>query len=93
MKRIPLGDGKWFNPSTAKQYQEDTHHDGRNHISVNTGTQWDHQSLYRTKGGTYVLCEWSDWQGSIERYGIMDEKSADDWLVANGHKDGKGEEV
>lgn len=73
----------WFNNDSATLYKENTRWDGNNHISVNTGSQWDHEALYRTKAGRWVLNTWSQWQGSEERYKFVDDATAKDWLIRN----------
>jgi hypothetical protein len=52
MSRIALtdGSGRWFSDTTAEYFKEDTYHDGRNWISKATGSQTEHEGLYRTKG-------------------------------------------
>lgn len=84
MARISLGNGKWFSTRAATTWEEDTRWDGRNHISLATGSQWDHEQLYRTPKGTWVLHCWSQWQGSRPSYEVISEAEAHAWLIANG---------
>jgi hypothetical protein len=84
MARISLPNGKWFDPSKAIEFSEDTNWNGNNHISVNTGSQWDHETLYYTKSGVWVLHHSSQWQGSTPSYEVIDENQAAGWLVLNG---------
>ena len=85
MSRVALtdGSGTWFKTDSAVLFKEDTRHDGRNQISVNTGSQWDHQYLYFTKSGKWVLNRFSAYQGSTESYDIIDESDAITWMVRN----------
>lgn len=86
--RINLGNGKWFNPESSESFAEDTRWDGHNHISVPTGSQWDHEELYRTRGGTWILHSWSQWQGSRSSYEVIDAARALRWLIDNNrHED------
>ena len=87
-KRIALtdGSGSHFVPARAKQYEESTHWNGNNHISDATGSQWEHEVLYRTAKGAWILRHWSQWQGSSESYSLIDEGDAYAWLIANGHE-------
>ena len=85
MNRIALGDGRWFDADRAEAYEEDTRWDGHNHVSLATGSQWDHEELYRTRGGRWILHSWSQWQGSGESYCEISDERAARWLVANGH--------
>ena len=87
MKRQNLSDGTWFDVDTAECWEEDTWFDGNNHISSATGSQWDHQELYRTKNGKWVLRSWSQWQGSKESWKQISDKQAQKWLVTNSHYD------
>jgi hypothetical protein len=87
MARITLGNGKWFNDSTATRYEENTRWNGNNHISCATGSQWDHEALYRTKSGTWVIHSWSQWQGSTPSYEVISDEDAYNWLIAQGESD------
>ena len=86
MKRTALtnNSGAWFNRDSSVKFDEDTRWNGNNHISVSTGSQWSHQALYYTRGGRWILNEWSQWQGSLETYEQIEESAAVDWLVVNG---------
>lgn len=85
MTRVSLtdGSGRWFNADSALIFKEDTYWNGSNHISKATGSQWEHEALYRTKGGVWVLNCWSDWQGSYETYEAISQDQAIDWLIAH----------
>lgn len=72
----------WFDPDSATRYHEDTSWDGSNHISVNVGRH-NHQSLYRTKGGRWVLNDWSDWVSSEETFRFVSDEVAKEWLLRN----------
>tara|TARA_R110002110_G_scaffold331966_1_gene543011 strand:- start:38 stop:379 length:342 start_codon:yes stop_codon:yes gene_type:complete len=83
MKRIVLTDdsGKWFDGDKTIDFCEDTDWNGNNHISKATGSQWDHQKLKYTKGGSWVLWESSQWQGSTDSYTEVLEMFAIRWLI------------
>lgn len=85
MTRIDFTDrsGRWFNRDTACRLDEDTNWDGSNQISINTGSQWDHESLYFTKSGVWVRRWTSQWQGSSDSINELEECDAIDWIVAN----------
>ena len=83
MHRIAMPEGKWFDADAAKRWEEDRYHDGNNYISCATGSQWEHQRLYLTAKGRWVLCSWSDWQGSVERHREVKRSEAALWLVRN----------
>ncbi len=74
----------WFDRAKAEEFTEATRWDGSNHISLATGSQWDHEVLYRTKGGRWVLNRWSQWQGRPESYRFVSDGRAREWLLANG---------
>lgn len=82
-ERVLVG---WFNRDTAEKFDESTHWDGNNHISDATGTQWDHEVLYRTAGGRWVLHGWSQWIGRGETYEFVSEDRAKTWLLSQ-HED------
>jgi hypothetical protein len=86
MKRVAMtGDdsGKWFDRDAAVEFKEQTQWNGNNHISRATGSQWDHESLYYTRSGRWVLCHWSQWQGSLESYVEVSLADAVAWLIEN----------
>ena len=91
MKRQPIEGGSWFDLDRAEHYPESTHWNGNNHISDATGSQWNHETLYCTRGGVYVLNYWSQWQGSGESWTRLDATEAAEWLVRNGHEPPEGE--
>lgn len=73
----------WFDDEKAESFQEATWWDGNNHISIATGSQWDHEALYRTVGGRWVLRFWSQWQGRPETYRFLTDSEAETWLLKN----------
>jgi len=49
-------DGKILDSELAiNTWEESKTWDGNNHISVHTGTQWDHQTLRKSKKGNYWI--------------------------------------
>lgn len=69
----------------SESWEEDTRWDGRNHISVPTGSQWDHEKLYRSRKGRYYLEHWSQWQGSTPSASWVTPEEAATWLLHNEH--------
>ncbi len=70
----------------AEQWKEATWWDGHNHISSATGSQWDHETLYRSAKGRYWVARTSQWEGSHDRAEILDEPEAARWLLAQDHE-------
>lgn len=87
MKRIALtnGSGQWFDAEKAEEYREDTWWNGSNHISKATNSQWEHEWLYRTASGRWVLNRFSNYQNSPETYEEIDASEAARWLSFHGH--------
>lgn len=73
----------WFDVHKATAIEEDTEWNGNNHISVATGSQYDHEILYRTAKGRWVLHRWSQWQGSMPTYRFASDDEARGWLIKN----------
>ncbi len=84
MKRQSITNGGWFDIDRATKYTEATRWNGNNHISLATGSQWNHESLYCTANHAWILHEWSQWQGSGESYTKIDKTSASEWLTRMG---------
>jgi hypothetical protein len=80
------GSGRWFDLDSAECFDEHTWWNGNNHISKATGSQWDHEKLYRTAGGRWILNQWSQWQGSSETWEEINDAEAAAWLVTNNHE-------
>jgi hypothetical protein len=86
MTRIALSNnsGRWFDADKAEKISEETYHNGNNWISKATGSQFNHEALYRTKGGCWILAKCSDYQGSVETYEQIDNEAAAVWLANQG---------
>ena len=85
MSRVTLDDGRWFDSDRAEKFDEELEWNGHNRISIATGSQWEHETLYRTAGGRWVLYHWSQWQGSRDTYEEASNNEAARWLARNGH--------
>ena len=83
MKRqaITNTNGKWFDLETAELYSENQEHNGSNWISLVTGSQFKHESLYRTSGGKWILNCWSNFQGTTETYELISREQASKWFT------------
>jgi len=86
MKRQAIDNGSWLNLETAEWFREDTEFDGHNQISVNTGSQWVHECLYRTAKGYWVLNRWSQYQGTQATWERISPTEAAAWLIKNLHE-------
>jgi hypothetical protein len=85
--KFRLEDGIILNTDKAEaSWQEAREWDGRNHISVNTGSQWNHQTLYLSAKGRYYLVHESQWQGSQPTANLITDEEAASWLLRNEHK-------
>lgn len=73
----------WFNWHTAEVIEENTRWDGHNNVSVHTSDQFAHQRLIRTAQGRWVLNNWSQWEGSEDRYEFITDDKAKEWLLVN----------
>ena len=83
MNRQSIDGGGWINLETAKKFVEDRNFDGRNMISAATGSQWEHETLYRSVGGVYVLHTWSQCQGSQDTWERISIHGAVAWMLQN----------
>lgn len=82
-----MDDGTVVDTANAtEKWKEDTFWDGKNYISKATGSQWNHQTLHKSrKGRYYVLCT-SQWQGSRDHVEWVSREEAARWLLTNGHE-------
>jgi len=87
MSKYRMNDGTVVDTKNARQsWKEATRWDGNNHISVPTGSQWDHQELHCSRKGRYYIESWSQWQGSTPRAEWVSHHAAASWLLANDHE-------
>ncbi len=55
MARYRMEDGCVLDTANATaEWEEDTYFDGHNRIGVATGSQWNHETLYRSRKGRYL---------------------------------------
>jgi len=86
MSRYRMDDGTVVDTANAKQsWDEAERFDGSNHISVATGSQWEHQRLHKSRKGRYYLERWSQWQGATASAEWISKRAAAAWLAANEH--------
>ena len=86
MATYRMDDGTVVKTENATQTsEEETFFNGSNRISVATGTQWNHEALYRSRKGRYYLEHTSQYQGSMSRAEWVSNHAAAQWLLANGH--------
>jgi len=87
MSKYKMNDGTVIDTERATQsWEEETEWDGRNHISKATGSQWEHEKLYRSRKGRYYVERTSQWQGSRPHVQWVSDEAAATWLLANGHE-------
>jgi hypothetical protein len=85
--RYEMSDGMIVDTGNAsRNWDEDTRFDGRNHISIATGSQWDHETLYRSRRGRYYIESVSQWQGSTPTAEWVSNEEAARWLLKMEHE-------
>ena len=84
MTRYKMENGTVIDTDRAsKSWEEDSYHDGNNFISKATGSQWEHQTLYRSRKGRYYIEHESDWQGTRSHVEWVSNEKTARWLLAN----------
>ncbi len=87
MATYRMDDGTVIKTENATaEWAEDKRWDGNNMISVATGSQWNHQTLYRSRKGRYYIEHESQWQGSTPHAEWVSNHEAARWLLANDHE-------
>lgn len=82
--RYRMESGDVVNTDKAVQcWEEETYFDGTNQISRATGSQWDHETLYRSRRGRFYVVHESQWQGSKDHCEWVDEREAVRWILVN----------
>jgi len=86
MSRYRMSDGTIVDTDNAsKEFCEDTAWDGRNMISCVTGSQWAHQTLYRSRKGRYYVEHTSQWEGTRPSAEWVSNEEALRWLLVNNY--------
>ncbi len=94
MARYEMSDGSVVDTlRSSADWREGTSHNGQNTISLATGSQWDHEHLYRSRRGRYYVERSSQWQGSTDRCEWISNEAAACWLARNEYEptDDEGE--
>ena len=87
MSRYRMEDGTVVDTeNSTSRWGEERDHDGSNFISRATGSQWEHQTLFRSRRGRYYVVHVSDWQGSHPHAEWVSPEEATRWLVLNEHE-------
>jgi hypothetical protein len=86
MNRVALPDGRFFDADKAQCFEEGTRFDGSNHVSLATGSQWDHETLFRTASGNWVVVPHSQREGCDPEPTVINADEAARWLVRNEHE-------
>lgn len=87
MARYRMDDGTVIDTENAQtSWREDTYWDGHNHVSKATGSQWDHETLYRSRKGRYYIEHTSQWQGRRPHVEWVSREEAARWLLAQGEE-------
>jgi hypothetical protein len=71
----------WFETSAAQSWS-DVDYNGNGSRGIGRG-----QAVWRTKGGRWVLQEWTNWEGEIEHNRFISPEQAREWLLANNADD------
>ena len=69
--------------NAVRSWEEATRWNGSNHISKATGTQWDHEKLYKSRKGRYYVEHTSQRQESKPRAEWVSPEEACRWLLQN----------
>jgi hypothetical protein len=78
----------WYDPDKAvAAINENTEWNGNTLVSVVAGGAFEHETLYLTKAGRWVLYHWSQWQRTAPTSQFLTATEARDWLTRNGSDD------
>lgn len=67
--------------NAVKSWYDAEDFDGRNPISRATGSQWTHQTLYKSRKGRYYIVHDSQYQGSQPHAEWVSPQEAARWLL------------
>ena len=82
-----MEDGRVLNTDKASaEWEEAINWNGQKFVSRPTGSQWEHETLYRSSKGRYWLEHRSDRPGSRPHAELVTNQRAAAWLLANDHE-------
>jgi hypothetical protein len=86
MSRYRMADETVVDTDNAMaKYEEATDWNGQNHISRPTGSQWDHETLYRSTKSRWYIEHTSQWEGKLPSAEWVTAEQAAAWLALNEH--------
>ena len=89
MARYSMQDGSVVDTDNASsRWQERTGWSFSGDISKATGSEWEHEALYRGEGGQYFIERTSQRQGSTPYVLCVSPEQAYQWLLANDYDEG-----
>jgi hypothetical protein len=90
MQKITLTDnsGRWFDVDASKRWDEARVYanDGTT-ISRATRKSWEHETLFMTIAGTFIIHCLNERNASLASFAEYDGKKAIQWLLQNGYPD------
>jgi hypothetical protein len=90
MPKITLTDntGRWFDVDAAKRWVEaKVYADDGTPISCATRNSWEHETLFLTRAGTFIIHCLNERNPSLASFTEYDAKKAIQWLLQNGYPD------
>ena len=76
----------WINLDTSQPFEELVCRSGCSHLSTATGSPYDHEALWRSRFGHWILHAWSQVQEPSETWTKLAPSDAAHWLIHNGHE-------
>lgn len=87
MAKYRMNDDRIVDTDKAQQqWTEATYWNGSNSISKNTDSEWEHQTLFKSKNGNYYLENSSAYEGRKSTAEWVSMTQAAAWLVLNDHE-------
>src|SRR5437016_2404935 len=90
MRKITLTDnsGRWFDLEATRRFDESTAYAGDGvDVSRQTGNSWEHETLFLTTNGMFVLHCLNDRNPTLASFTEYPPDKAIPWLLANGYPD------
>ena len=97
MTRVNLTDdfgsrtGEWFNIDSAIQFMQATYWNGNNQVSRATGSQFEDENLFLTKGKRWILIHDTVYAGREAVVQMITPQEAAEWLIVNEYSEESSE--